>query len=324
MSQIPFPPATRVRLPDLSLSVHEAGSGPAVVMCHGFPELAYSWRHQVKALAEAGFRAIAPNQRGYADSDAPSKVEDYDLVHLTDDLAHLLDALEIEKAVFAGHDWGGFVSWAMPLRYPDRCLGAIGVNTPYMVFPGTDVLRMAFPDDDKLYILWFQKPDVEQVLDRNVRAVFEKMMRRGSKPEQGSLAEMADAVANPFLRIEELEARGEPMLGPEELEVYVSAFERSGFFGPISWYRNIDRNQKLVPGIGTEKLDLPCLQSTAAWDPAIPPAAASGMPAVCSDLEIHNIEECGHWTQQDKPEQLSSRMVDWLTRRFLKSGTPGR
>lgn len=311
-----FPPPRSVELPELTMSIHEQGEGPAVVLCHGFPELGYSWRHQLPALAAAGFRAIAPDQRGYGGTDAPKAVEDYNLVKLTDDLAGLLDALEIERAVFAGHDWGGFVAWGMPVLHPDRCLGAIGVNTPYAPFPTTDMLRVAFPDDDKLYMLWFQKVGpAEAALEKNPRMVFEKMMRRGRQREEGSLAEMGDA--NPFRDLEALDTGDSPeLLSSEEIDYYTRAFEKSGFFGPVSWYRNIDRNKALAPEVGTKKLDLPCLQITAAWDLAIPPAAAAGMPALCSDLEIHNIEECGHWTQQEKPDELNRLMVDWLTRRF--------
>ena len=147
---------------ELVLSVHHAGEGPAVVMCHGFPELAYSWRHQLPALVGAGFRVIAPDQRGYGGSGAPSRVEDYDLLKLSGDLVGLLDALEIEKAVFSGHDWGGFVAWAMPVLHPDRCLGVIGVNTPYVAFPTTDMLRAVFPDPEKMYMLWFQQVGVAE------------------------------------------------------------------------------------------------------------------------------------------------------------------
>src|SRR6516162_10714127 len=116
-----FPAPTAVRLPDVPgrrdivLSTHALGSGPAVVLCHGFPELAYSWRHQLPALAAAGYRAIAPDQRGYGLTSRPEKVEDYDIAHLTGDLAGLLDALEIKNAIFCGHDWGGLVVWQMPL-----------------------------------------------------------------------------------------------------------------------------------------------------------------------------------------------------------------
>jgi len=312
-----FPEPRAIPLQDLTLSVHEAGSGPAVVLCHGFPELAYSWRHQLAALAEAGFRAIAPDQRGYGASDAPAAVEAYGLEQLCGDLVQLLDALEIERAVFAGHDWGGFVSWAMPVLHPDRCLGAIGVNTPYVAFPSTQVLRGVFPDPEKLYILWFQEPGVaETFLDANVRIVFEKLMRRGTPPPPSGLRGMGDA--NPFKRIREIDPPGESFLSEEELGLYTRAFEQSGFRGPINWYRNIDRNQERVPGIGKQKLDLPCLQITAAWDAAIPPSMAAGMPQSCSDLEMFAIEECGHWTQQEKPEELSNAMVDWLKRRIAR------
>jgi pimeloyl-ACP methyl ester carboxylesterase len=131
--------------------VREAGRGPAVVLCHGFPELAYSWRHQIPVLAGAGFRVIAPDQRGYGGSDAPEPVEAYDLEHLTDDLAALLDALRIERAVFAGHDWGGVVAWGMPVRHPSRVAGVIGMNQPYSSLPDLEFLRRAVADDEEFY-----------------------------------------------------------------------------------------------------------------------------------------------------------------------------
>jgi pimeloyl-ACP methyl ester carboxylesterase len=278
------------RVPSIRLSVHEAGEGPAVVMCHGFPELAYSWRHQFAPLVDAGFRAIAPDQRGYGESDAPGAIEDYSIEHLAADLAGLLDVLEIDRAIFAGHDWGGFVAWAMPLLYPERTAGVIGVNTPYIPFPTTQILRNAFGDDERLYILWFQKPGVaEGVLDRNARVVFDKLMRRGVPREQTMAQAAASGIdANPFRRIEELEPTG-PVLLTDGQE---------------------------VPEIGAQKLDLPCLMITSEWDPALPPEAAAGMSALCSDLETHGIQACGHWTQQERPEDLNRWMCDWLTRRF--------
>jgi pimeloyl-ACP methyl ester carboxylesterase len=303
-------------IPAITLSVHEAGEGPAVVLCHGFPELAFSWRHQVRALAEAGFRVIAPDQRGYGASDSPEGIASFDLEHLTSDLAGLLDALEIDRAFFAGHDWGGFVAWGMPIAYPERTAGVIGVNTPYVPFPDTATLRLAFDDDAKLYILWFQEPGVaEAVLDRNPRLVFEKLMRRGRPLEQAAgLTAMQDA--NPFRRLDSFDPPGDPLLDDDELDTYARAFEKSGFRGGVSWYRNIDRNKQLFPEIGTHKLELPCLMITAEWDGALRPEMAAGMPALCSDLETHLIAECGHWTQQEKPAELDRLMIDWLRRRL--------
>ncbi len=323
-----FPAARRVSLPDwttrdgrrergVALDVHEAGRGPAVILCHGFPELAYSWRHQLAALASSGFRVVAPDQRGYGASDAPAPVDAYDLEHLVADMVGLLDRLGIEKAVFAGHDWGGFVAWAMPIAHPERTAGVIGVNTPYIPFPTTDLLRAAFEEDERLYILWFQKPGVaEGVLDRDPRLVFEKLMRRGTKRDGALLRGGPRADANPFRRLAELDSVGPPLLDAEELDTYARAFAKSGFRGGINWYRNIDRNRSHFPGIGVERLELPCLMVTAEWDAALPPETAAGMPALCSDLEVVGIRECGHWTQQEKPAELSRAMLDWLGRRF--------
>ncbi len=312
------------RLDPITLSVHEAGplDGPVVVLCHGFPELAYSWRHQVQALAEAGFRAIAPDMRGYGASDCPEPIASYSLEHLTGDLARLLDVLGIEKAVFVGHDWGGFVAWGMPIAHPDRTAGVVGVNTPNVPLPKTSLMRMAFPDEEKFYVLWFQQPGVaEGVMDAQVRLCFEKLLRGNFEPEGGSMVERAASSdsktdANPFRRLEAVPKIGDPLLTEEELGVYVRAFEKTGFRGGINWYRNIDRNVDLFPEIGVAKLALPCLMLTAEWDMALPPSAAAGMPAVCADFEVKMIERCGHWTQQEKPEELNAILIEWLKKRF--------
>jgi non-specific protein-tyrosine kinase len=311
-----FPEARPVRLPELTLAIHEAGAGPAVVFCHGFPDLARSWKHQVCALADAGYRAIAPDMRGYGGSDAPQAIEDYDVEHLCGDLVGLLDALQIERAVFVGHDWGGFVAWAMPVLHPERCLGVVGVNTPYTAFPATAALRLVFPDPEKLYILWFQQPEVpERVMDPQARTIFERILRAPTeKPEVGSLAEVPDA--NPFRNAAQLELRGRSVLDPGELEIYLEAYARNGFHGPVSWYRNIDRNRERCPAIGEQKLSLPCLQFTAEWDAALPPASADGMPEKCSDLERHDLLACGHWSPREKDDELSATLLDWLERKI--------
>jgi pimeloyl-ACP methyl ester carboxylesterase len=325
-----WPDPLRLRLPErvgaagnslraIELSVHVAGEGPAVVLAHGFPELAYSWRNQVQPLVDAGFQVIVPDQRGYGASDSPASIGEFDLEHLTSDLVGILDALEIEKAVYAGHDWGGNVTWAMPVLHPDRTAGSIGVNTPYLAFPGTETLRLVFPDPEKLYMLWFQEPGVaEGVMDAQVRLCFDLIMRRAGKPDRASMLDGgADLDANPFRRLPETELSGEPFLDAAAFETYIRVFEATGFRGGINWYRNLDRNRELFPEVGAKKLDLPCLMVTAEWDLALTPALAEGMPAMCSDLEVHMIAECGHWTQQEKPEELNTVLVDWLKRRYL-------
>ena len=314
--------APRGNQPSLNLIVHEVGDGPAVVFCHGFPELAYSWRHQLPAVAAAGFRAIAPDQRGYGDSSAPAAVTDYGLTELTGDLVGLLDALRIERAIFVGHDWGGFVAWAMPLLYPERTAGVIGVCTPYMAMPQTSAMRaLVNGKDERLYILWFQEPGrAESVMDPKARLIFDRLMRAPVEPAEMAkrMQSQGEFDMNPFRRIEELKPDTALIVTPDELEVYVRAYEKGGFRGGINWYRNIDRNAREHPQIGVTKLTLPCLMITAEWDGALPPRMAAGMPALCADLEMHNIERAGHWVQQEFPDAVNRTMVDWLTRRFGK------
>ncbi|HVP30246.1 MAG TPA: alpha/beta hydrolase [Myxococcota bacterium] len=334
MSSSPaLPPARRIALPahrlsdgstaaPITLSVHEAGSGPAVVLSHGFPELAYSWRHQIPALVEAGFRVIAPDQRGYGASDRPEAIADYDIHHLTGDLVALLDALGIEKAVFVGHDWGGLVVWMMPLLHPERSAGVVGVNTPYLprapIAPTQLMRAMVGGQDEKMYMLWFQTPGLaEGVMDRQVGLVFEKLMRSAIPFERFAQEQAAmGGDMNPFRRLAEIPEMGEPILSAEEMDHYVRTFERTGFRGGINWYRNLDRNWETTPQLAGAKIPVPSLMVTAAWDPVLRPEMAAGMSALVPDLELVRIEECGHWTQQEKPAELNRALVGWLGRRF--------
>lgn len=308
----------------IELDVHQLGDDngrPPVVFAHGFPELAYSWRHQLPAVAGAGFRAIAPDQRGYGGSSAPEDIADYGLGQLCGDLADLLDALEIDKAIFVGHDWGGFVAWAMPVLFPDRCAGTVGVCTPYTPFPTTELLKVLFgPDPEGLYMLWFQDPGVaEAKMDPLARMTFEKLTRGGTDPAElasRGIGRGEGSSFNPFMNIESLGVYGDAILTPEELDVYAGTYERTGFRGGINWYRNIDANAAAYPEVGTKHLDLPSLMICAEWDPALPPALAANMPNMCSDLEMHTVPKAGHWVQQEFPDQVNSLIVDWLTRRF--------
>lgn len=329
-----FPPAVlhtlpgthdprRPQDPPVHLAVHELGPTTdrvPVVFCHGFPDLAYGWRHQLPAVADAGFRAIAPDQRGYGGSSRPPEVEDYGLGQLCGDLADLLDVLEVDRAVFVGHDWGGFVAWAMPALHPDRVAGVAGVCTPYTPFPGTAYLRRMFGDDEKMYMLWFQQPEVpESVMDPRARTVFEKLLVGGIDPAVLMERQMGRAEGmdfNPFRDIEALEPMGEPIATAEELDHYAEAFGRTGFGGAINWYRNIDANAAAYPDACTIPLEVPTLMITAEWDPALPPELAANMGSLCADLETHMVHRGGHWVAQEYPETVNGLLVDWLVRRF--------
>ncbi len=228
--------------------------------------------------------------------------------------------MEIEKAVFVGHDWGGFVAWAMPVLHPERTAGVIGVCTPYIAIPPTDVMRaMVGGKDERHYILWFQEPGrAEAVMDSKARLIFDRLMRAPQSPEESAKRFMASGEfdMNPFRRIEELAPDSPPIVTPEELEVYVAAYEKTGFRGGINWYRNIDRNARELPAIGTEKLSLPTLMITAEWDAALPPRLAEGMPKLCSDLETVQIDRAGHWVQQEFPNEVNRAITGWLSRRI--------
>lgn len=322
-----FPEPRTVRANGLDMAVYERGEGPAVVLCHGFPELAYSWRHQMPAIAGAGFRAIAPDQRGYgrtvdaATGHIPAAVEDYDMVHLTDDLVGLLDALGIGKAVFCGHDWGGMVVWQMPLRHPDRVAGVIGVNTPFVPRSPIDpieAMRAAYGED--MYILYFQKPgEAERLFEADIAKTLRFWYRRSAVTLEDfdtAAPEAAKSLAlTKLFEMPESTWGGEQLLTEAEAAVYREAFTRTGFAGGLNWYRNFSRNWALSEG-QAERVNVPCLMISAANDVVLRPELADGMEAFCPDLEKHVIADCGHWTQAEKPAELNALLTDWLTRRF--------
>jgi pimeloyl-ACP methyl ester carboxylesterase len=298
------------------------------VFCHGFPELAFSWRHQLRAFEAAGRWAIAPDQRGYGLTSGPKATEAYDIEALTGDIIGLLDHLGVEKAVLCGHDWGGIVVWQAPLRHPDRVAGVIGVNTPFMPRAPADpiaIMRKRFGDD--MYIVNFQKPgEADAILAADVGRTMSFFMRRplaGTPPASGGLSgDAADgAPAQTFALLKMLQAWDpkfdprETFLTPEETAFFVDSFQRTGFTGGINWYRNFTRNWERSAGI-VERVTVPSLMIMAELDAVLPPSAADGMEAYVSDLEKKLIEGSGHWTQQEKPDEVNRTILAWMDRRF--------
>ncbi|HKP78586.1 MAG TPA: alpha/beta hydrolase [Phenylobacterium sp.] len=319
-----MPPVQRAAVNGVEIAYYEAGprEGLPIVLCHGFPELAFSWRHQIQALAEAGRWVIALDQRGYGLSSKPTTVTDYDLEHLTGDLVGLLDHLGVEQAVFVGHDWGGIVVWQMPLMHPDRVAAVIGLNTPFLPRAPADpvtILRNRFGPD--MYIVWFQTPDdPEATLSADVGKTMRFFMRgpaalkTAARPRgSGSTFAFKDLLA-----AWDGQAGAEPLLRPDELAVFVDAFQSGGFFGPVSWYRNFTRNWERAEGLKQRIDGVPCLMITAELDAVLSPAMAEPMPAFIGDLETHMVSGSGHWTQQEKPAEVNRLMLDWLDRRFPK------
>jgi pimeloyl-ACP methyl ester carboxylesterase len=310
----------RANDPDFHLATYQCGEGPAVVFVHGFPDLARGWQHQLPAVAEAGYRAIAPDMRGYGGSSYPEAVDAYTLAELTGDLVALLDALEIEKAVFVGHDWGGFVTWGTAVLHPERVAGVACGCTPYMPFPSVAVHEAAVGGEtDRQYVAWFQKPGVaEAYMDPRARTVVDMIMRTAPPLEQVLAVAMADGKLNmnPFLDLESPPLMGDPFLSEVDFEHYVESFSKTGFRGGINWYRNIDGNAERHPEVGVIPLDIPCLMLTADRDPGLRPEFAADMPERCSNLEMHLIEKTGHWVQQEQPEAFNRHLLKWLRRHF--------
>lgn len=323
---IEMPPLQFASSNGIRMGYYEAGpasDAPPLVLCHGWPELAFSWRHQIKALSEAGIRVIAPDQRGFGVTDRPEPIEAYDIEHLTDDLVGLLDHLKIDKAIFVGHDWGGFVVWQMPLRHPTRVAGVVGINTPHTARPPVDpiaILRKRF--GDSMYIVQFQdrtgEPD--KIFDSRVEQTFDVFMKK-PLPRKDSAAADGDA-AKPNLAFPQMVAAydasrdtREPILSPEEKQVFVDAYSTTGFTGGINWYRNMTRNWQR-----SAELDLtvrvPSLMIMAENDAVLPPSAADGMEKLVPDLEKYLVRDCGHWTQQEKPDEVSAKLIEWRRRRF--------
>ncbi len=320
-----MPPVQRAQVNGVEIAYYEAGphEGVPIVLCHGFPELAFSWRHQIKALAEAGHWVIAPDQRGYGLSSRPEAVTDYDMEHLTGDLVGLLDHLGVEKAIFCGHDWGGIVVWQMPLMHRDRVAGVIALNTPFMLRPPMDPIagmRLRFGPD--MYIVWFQTPgDADTVLAADVDKTIRFFMRhpgaRAATTASAGEAGLSFAL-KPMLQQWDASDEGGQLLNAEELAAFVESFQRTGFTGGINWYRNFTRNWERSADLATRIDGLPCLMITAELDLVLSPAMAEGMPGQIGDLEMHMIRGSGHWTQQEKPEEVNRLILDWLARRFPK------
>jgi len=316
---IEMPPLLFAQTNGIRMGYYEAGPStdtPPLVLCHGWPELAFSWRHQIKALAAAGIRVIAPDQRGYGATDRPPAVQAYDLEQLTADLVGLLDHLGIDQAIFVGHDWGGFVVWQMPLRHRTRVAGVASLNTPHTARAPVDpirILRKRFGQTH--YIVQFQNPsrEVDAIFDSHVEQTFDCFMRKPLPRVEGSAPNLAfpqivaayDAAAD----------RRSPILSAEEKQVFVDAFSRTGFTGGINWYRNMTRNWERCADLD-HVVRVPALMIMAENDAVLPPSAADGMETLVPDLEKHLVRDSGHWTQQEHPQQVSDKLIEWRRRRF--------
>ena len=312
----------------VDLVVHEAGdrSHPTVVLSHGFPELAHSWRHQMQPLADAGFHVIAPDQRGYGHSTVPTAIDAYGTDSLTGDLFALLDHFGKDDAVFVGHDWGSMVVWEAARHRPERVRAVVGVSVPYVEWPAppTQLMNMVY-GDRFFYILYFQQvgpPETELGADprrtmaqtlygASAAAVAGREMPTELPPMEGTgfLSQMSEPPALPFTGPE-----GAWLTG-DDLDVYAAEFGHSGFFGPVSWYRNLDANQGRAVGLGADRLTMPSYFITGDLDVVrmMDPTGIDRMRDVLPDYRGDTvIPGAGHWVQQETPAAFNDALLGFL------------
>jgi len=309
---ISFPEAKKHRINGINIEVFEQGDGFPLILAHGFPELAYSWRYQIPVLAEAGYRVIVPNQRGYGETDKPEPVEAYDIRHLCGDMNGLLDTLGLEKAIFIGHDWGGPVVWNMPLLYPDRVAGVVGMSVPFSPraeFEPIATLEKFFGPEH--YIVHFNRqPGVaDTAFAGNSKRFFTNMFR--TKQWEGrteKTSETKPTFAVSLMRLLDFEEpTGEALMSDEELDVFINAFSKGGFTGPINWYRNITRNWENSADL-TQRINVPCAMIYGKYD-VVP--KGDDVSRYVPNLETITLE-CGHWIQQEKSVEGEEFLGNWL------------
>jgi pimeloyl-ACP methyl ester carboxylesterase len=289
----------QVRLNGIELHVVEEGAGPLVVLCHGFPELAFSWRHQIPALAAAGFRVVAPDMRGFGRSSSPPTIDAYDVASLCGDMTGLLDSLGERAAIFVGHDWGASLVWSLAVLEPERVRAVAGLSVPFVPrAPAAPIPIMRRHLGEDFYIVWFQQPGVaDEALARDVRRTLTT-----SRQWTSAWAEETDSPP-----------KRAPWLSEDELAVYVEAFERTGFTGGLNWYRNIDRNWELTEPVADRHVVQPALFLTGELDPVRRFMPAAAMEGWVDDLRAEIVvPDAGHWVQQQAPAAVNAALLEFL------------
>ena len=312
----------RIRTNGVELDVTDAGApgDPVVVLVHGFPESSHSWRHQIEPLVAAGYRVLAPDQRGYGASSAPRDVAAYRTDHLCADLVGLLDDIGTREAVVVGHDWGALVAWDLARLHPDRVRALVNVSVPYTPWPAppTELFRATY-GDRFFYMLYFQPVGpAEAELEADVAETMRRIL-------WGASGELHGPPPDPLPPMEgtgflDSITRGRPVpdglpawITEEEFRVYVEQFTTSGFFGPLSWYRNLDADHQLTKDLAAPAMPTAFIGGTRDGVIAGRPEYVAGMAALLPDFRgTRMIEEAGHWTQQEQPAEFNAALLDLL------------
>ena len=266
-------------------------SDPLVLFCHGFPQLGWSWRHQLGPVSAAGFRAVAVDMPGYGRSDKPDVT--YDVVWLASVIAGAIPGLGHERAVVVGHDFGGAVAWPLARLHPDRVAGVVGVNMPdlpHLPVPPLELLRAVRPERPNYMVQFQDRGPAEFFAELDMRGFLEMFFRTRTTV---NVAAFPDDV----------------------LGVYLEAFAPSGAITPpLEYYRNLDRNWELMAPYADVKVSVPCLMITTDGDPVLTPSMTEGMEERVPDLQRVHIEDCGHYTPEERPAETTAALLDYLRR----------
>jgi pimeloyl-ACP methyl ester carboxylesterase len=300
------------------MHIAEAGEGPLVLLLHGFPESWYSWRHQLPALAAAGFHAVAPDQRGYCETGPPvfagreAQIGDYTMLHLTGDVFALLDALGADQAVVAGHDWGAPVAWHAGLFRPDRVRGVIALSVPYRPRgSAAPIATLRSMLGESFYMVYFQQPGVADAeLSRDPELTFRNVLYSISGDSPGMSLIPA---GGGFLDAGHVPAELPGWLTQPDIDAYVGQYAQAGFTGPLNWYRNMDRNWELTAAWQHAPVLVPALFMAGDRDPVITFIQADELAGAVPRLtESVILPGCGHWTQQERPAEVTEAMLRFL------------
>jgi pimeloyl-ACP methyl ester carboxylesterase len=306
----------------IRMHIAEAGEGPLVLLLHGFPESWYSWRHQFTALAQAGYHVVAPDQRGYGQTDRPSQIEHYTQLHLTGDIVGLLNALEEQQAVVVGHDWGSPIAWDLALLRPDRVRGVVALSVPYTPRGPVSLLTaMRSLLGEGFYMVYFQQPGrAEAELERDVRTTIRKILfsLSGNAPAEFRVEQPVVPQGKGFLDLFAQAPETLPLwLTEADIDHYTSEFEQTGFTGGLNWYRTIEKSWELMAAwIGAPVLP-PALYIAGERDLVVNYPGSreriTNMHAYVPNLkEVLLLPGCGHWTQQERPTEVNAALIEFL------------
>ena len=300
-----------VPLNGISFHIAEQGQGPLALLCHGWPECWYSWRHQLRALSEAGFHAVAPDMRGFGQTDAPEDVSAYTIVHNVGDMVQLVSTLGEKQAIIIGHDWGAPVAWTSALLRPDIFRAVVAMSVPYLVrSPVAPLKALRDAGTTNFYWQYFQTTGVaeaefERDVDRTMRTLlYGKGVTLVMKPGQGFLGEsiVPDQVPS--------------WLTEEDVAYYVETYKRTGFRGGLNWYRNIDRNWELSATWDGMKIQQPAFFIAGTEDGVIKGFGAKALeqlPTTVPGLKgTRLISGAGHWVQQERAAEVNAAVVEFL------------